>query len=95
MELRIERERKEGWNLRYGDWKEREERGERGGRLFFVDDEKKLERFFSPWLAAEEKGKGREGKEQGEGANLLSLLACLFVTVTGALVTGKKYTVGR
>lgn len=51
------------------------------GRMIFVDDEKKLERIFA--LAGQRKKKGR-GK--GVARELL---------VTVAVVTGKKYAVGR
>lgn len=52
---------------------EREEEKERG-RMFSVDDEKKLERFFG--LAGS--GRKREGKGRGtaEGKEVLVLLVC-------------------
>jgi hypothetical protein len=67
--------------------REKREEKERG-RMFFDDDEKKLERFFSPWLAAEEKGKG-----SGRGTKGKEVL-CLLVCYAG-LGHWEKYTVGR
>jgi hypothetical protein len=58
-----ERER-DGWNLRYGDWKEREG-GEREEECFLFDDEKKLERIFALAGRAEEKGKEAQGEGVG------------------------------
>ena len=87
-----ERERERG-RMEFEVWRlEGERRRRKRGRMFFVDDEKKLERIFALAGRAEEKGK--EG--QGEGVAREPPFPSGWLLVTVAIVTGrKKYAVGR